>query len=452
MASAKFSASSLLADLSPSVNSSHCIKPQVVQSPPPGSVLAPIVPTTPGAQNSSSTPGAKIASVTLSDCLTCSGCVTTAEDLLAGADSAALLEEALLAQSSEKGGKKVVVVLSQQSVASVAVRLGISLDECARLLCGALKGRGVNKVYDGAVGNIIALRETAAEVGKKRKRGTLKGQETIEGPILGSMCPAVAIYVEKTQGESIVELLSKVKSVQGIMGKVLGSEVFAVAAMPCHDRKLEAARLKGEGIDLVMTTEELVRFVGEDILRERRTTSMEIDPIAGILEPRPFGANVASGSGGYAEFVLRQLTGMDVNEVVEWKDIGRGGLIKEAEKDGIKVARAYGFKAISRVLRKIKSKKCSYAYVEAMSCPGGCNNGGGQLKGEGREANNRILERTESIFSHGYADPTQNTDESGVVYNGLVGDDVGSTTAQKLFHTTFKKRTAKDAEQVDLNW
>lgn len=42
-------------------------------------------------------------------------------------------------------------------------------------------------------------------------------------------------------------------------------------------------------------------------------------------------------------------------------------------------ARVYGFKNIQNLIRKIKSKKCKYEYVEIMACPSGCLNGGGQI-------------------------------------------------------------------------
>lgn len=48
-----------------------------------------------------------------------------------------------------------------------------------------------------------------------------------------------------------------------------------------------------------------------------------------------------------------------------------------------KGARVYGFKNIQNLIRQIKtSTKNPYKYVELMACPGGCYNGGGQIKGK----------------------------------------------------------------------
>jgi iron only hydrogenase large subunit-like protein len=46
----------------------------------------------------------------------------------------------------------------------------------------------------------------------------------------------------------------------------------------------------------------------------------------------------------------------------------------------MKFAAAYGFRNIQNLVRNIKLKKCDYDYVEIMACPGGCLNGGGQIK------------------------------------------------------------------------
>jgi len=46
----------------------------------------------------------------------------------------------------------------------------------------------------------------------------------------------------------------------------------------------------------------------------------------------------------------------------------------------LRFAAAYGFRNIQNIIRNIKRGKCEYDYVEIMACPGGCLNGGGQIK------------------------------------------------------------------------
>ena len=46
----------------------------------------------------------------------------------------------------------------------------------------------------------------------------------------------------------------------------------------------------------------------------------------------------------------------------------------------LRFASAYGFRNIQNIIRNIKRGKCEYEYIEVMACPGGCLNGGGQIK------------------------------------------------------------------------
>lgn len=49
----------------------------------------------------------------------------------------------------------------------------------------------------------------------------------------------------------------------------------------------------------------------------------------------------------------------------------------------LKFVQAYGFQHIQNIIRKLKTNKCDYEYVELMACPSGCLNGGGQIKAIG---------------------------------------------------------------------
>ena len=46
----------------------------------------------------------------------------------------------------------------------------------------------------------------------------------------------------------------------------------------------------------------------------------------------------------------------------------------------VKFVAAYGFQHIQNIIRKLKTQRCDYEYVELMACPSGCINGGGQIK------------------------------------------------------------------------
>lgn len=44
----------------------------------------------------------------------------------------------------------------------------------------------------------------------------------------------------------------------------------------------------------------------------------------------------------------------------------------------LRFARAYGFRNIQNVVRRVKGGTSPYHFVELMACPAGCANGGGQ--------------------------------------------------------------------------
>ena len=60
-------------------------------------------------------------------------------------------------------------------------------------------------------------------------------------PILCSECPGWICYAEKTLTEGIVKLLSKVKSPQQILARIVKDKLpksLILTIMPCYDKKL----------------------------------------------------------------------------------------------------------------------------------------------------------------------------------------------------------------------
>lgn len=214
--------------------------------------------------------------------------------------------------------------------------------------------------------------------------------------------------------------------------------------MPCFDKKLEAARAEltssawAEGdqdpavrdVDCVITAREVVTLAearGIEFGGLPRTEGPRVRfPDARIdrmLFPSKRGRWWANGepaagtSGGFLWHVLRRFQsgcpGSRIKvergrnaDIVEYLLV-RPKLASEPEgKDEevvFKAARYYGFRNIQNLVRKLKPPRKSrllaaaakgggarrpggkeagldYAYVEVMACPGGCTNGGGQIK------------------------------------------------------------------------
>jgi iron only hydrogenase large subunit-like protein len=183
--------------------------------------------------------------------------------------------------------------------------------------------------------------------------------------------------------------------------------------MPCYDKKLEASRsdfysdlYKTRDVDCVITSTEV-----EKMFAEQGQTDMsvfgEVDLDLGynsvVKDPNTGADQVligASGnaSGGFLEYVMQYaareifgIDGVDVDKAVgvEVKTVRNSDFREvtlEVPGSGevlLKFAAAYGFRNIQNLVRKVKTGKSPYHFVEVMACPSGCINGGGQLKPPG---------------------------------------------------------------------
>lgn len=260
-------------------------------------------------------------------------------------------------------------------------------------------------------------------------------------PILTSSCPGWICYAEKTHPH-VLPHLSRLKSPQALMGTLLKTtlsrkfgispdRIWHVAIMPCFDKKLEASReeltdavWEGTGtrgvrdVDCVITSKELLMLADSrriDFAALPRTAlpraQFPDQKLHSFLFPprrRSHNSGPAAGSsGGYLHFLLQSIVSKHEGASIQ-STRGRNADVMEytvTSKTGdilIKTARYYGFRNIQNLVRKLKpvrpsrmpggkpigsSRKLAgkssgpdFAYVEVMACPGGCTNGGGQIK------------------------------------------------------------------------
>ncbi|KFA46544.1 hypothetical protein S40293_09171 [Stachybotrys chartarum IBT 40293] len=411
------------------------------------------------------------AQISLTDCLACSGCVTSAEAVLVSLQSHAEVLSTLDAAPAlrivgpdatgsfavqgleNENAKLFVASVSPQTRANLAAACGPGVSErhaghmLENLLAGpqglAAGGRHHNS-FSWVLDTNVA-RDATHVLGADEVLGTgAVPSSTPTPPILASSCPGWVCYAEKTHPH-VLPHLSKVKSPQALLGTLLKtvlsrklgippSRIWHLAVMPCFDKKLEASRQEltdevwagekqpGAGIrdvDCVITSKEIL------MLAESR--SIDFFGISKKLSPQqsaPFpdkrlqdflfptrssahaSARTAGTSGGYLQHILEsraaQSPGSEVQiirgrnvDVVEYSVLVGGEPV-------FKAARYYGFRNIQNLVRRLKPAKPSrmpggkpfgsarrpagkaasleYGYVEVMACPGGCTNGGGQLK------------------------------------------------------------------------
>ena len=149
------------------------------------------------------------------------------------------------------------------------------------------------------------------------------------------------------------------------------------------------------------------------------------------------GAGVIFGAtGGVMEAALRTvadiLTGKD-NKDIEYLDVRGTEGIKEAQIEvgglNLKAAVAHGLGNARRLLDKIKAGEADYHFVEIMTCPGGCVNGGGQpiQPSEVRSWIDLKAERAKAIYEEDRDMPVRKSHENEKVkklYEEYFGNQV----------------------------
>ena len=418
------------------------------------------------------------ATITLADCLACSGCITSAETVLIEMQSGKQLEKILVDKTAGADGAFTHVVLSMQlqPVLSVAHKLGAeSGTEAAERLATFAKNLGVDVVTDLAVAEKMCLLELRKEF-LGRKAG---GEGRL--PLLSSSCPGWICYAEKTHGSWILPYISRVKSAQQIMGSYIKTyyarkngldpkNVCHVTLMPCFDKKLEASREdfadKDSGVkdvDLVVTTvevEEMLRDRGVDLLSLNRSN---IDDLFGSRGEAPFSAsNHGSGSGGYANdlFVhaVKEIHGqtMDPRQIkystIKNADFSETSLKADEGEILLRFGVANGFRNIQNLVQKLKRSKGggNFDFVEVMACPAGCLNGGAQARPPQDMAQKEVLAELEESYnkmdkwSAAMTDP----DVSFAYTEWLRGSD---EEALKMLHTEYHE-VEKMTNSLAIKW
>lgn len=403
------------------------------------------------------------AEISLTDCLACSGCVTSAEAVLVSLQShsevLSVLDSApgLRVRQDTSGGwavdglenpdaKLFVASVSPQSRASLAATVGGRIGEQAagnmitQLLggVGGLRAGGIHNNGFTWVVDTNTAREACLVLGAEEVLSDAVGEGKTTKPVITASCPGWVCYAEKTHPH-VLPHLSKVKSPQALMGTLLKTtlsrtlgippdRIWHLAVMPCFDKKLEASREEltdsvwgGDGkpgrgvrdVDCVITSKEIlmltesrdINFFGlsREILPPSWVAEFPDSSLHKFLFParraRQSGP-VAGTSGGNLYYALQYVSSQNAGSRIETirgrnVDVVEYNVLSAEGRVIFKAARYYGFRNIQNLVRKLKparpsrvpggkpiggSRKVEYQYIEVMACPGGCTNGGGQIK------------------------------------------------------------------------
>ncbi|CAH0476680.1 unnamed protein product [Peronospora belbahrii] len=432
------------------------------------------------------------ATISLDDCLACSGCVTSAETVLISQQSFKEMLDVLTARTY----KFAVVTLSPQSRASLAAHFGMSVIVVHRKLVTLFHTLGMDLVIDSTCSGDFALLESRAEflhryrnqqktIWARPPSSVAVSSEKIEYlepsttvnplqdplramPMLASSCPGWICYAEKSQPNAI-PFIDTTKSPQQIAGSIIKrfvssensvafDEVYHVAVMPCFDKKLEASRKDFQNpekatreVDCVLATTEILELIESQNIDFAALELANLTPeeilLSGVSEDglSVVGSSLNASSGGQLEHIFRfaakELFNLEVTGPLEYvagrnPDFREVSLVVEG-KELLKFAIAYGFRNIQSIMTKIRRNRCPYHYVEIMACPSGCLNGGGQIRLQSTLLSTKLLDNVTRRFQElQVREPTANPAVK-YVYEKYLGGMPFSDTARGVLHTQY---------------
>lgn len=324
-------------------------------------------------------------------------------------------------------------------------------------MVAALKRLGFTKVFDVDMAADMTIMEEGYEFLSrlKDKSATL--------PMITSCSPGWIRYIEFYYPE-LLSHLSTCKSPQQMFGAIMKTyyaekagidpkNIVVVSVMPCTAKKFERGRDNQSAsgcpdIDIVLTTRELARLIksqGIDFVNLPKETFD--NPIgegssAGLL----FGA-----TGGVMEAALRTVAEVVLNKPLaslDFKAVRGTKGIKTAtvDLDGtkVKVCVASSLANAKVVMEQIKAGKADYQFVEIMTCPGGCVNGGGQPLQPAKVRNNVDVKalRAKAIYDRDKKSALRKSHENPVVKT-LYSDyfiTPNSHKAHDVLHTSYVPR------------
>jgi NADP-reducing hydrogenase subunit HndD len=318
----------------------------------------------------------------------------------------------------------------------------------------ALRRLGFKKVFDTSFSADLTIMEEGSELVHRLTNGGCL-------PMLTSCSPGWIKFVE-TAYPDFIPNLSTCKSPQQMLGAVIKNyfaeregtdpkNVYSVSIMPCTAKKFEAGRSEmstagAADIDAVLTTRELAQ-----IIRMRGLHLTEMEPDAADT---PFGERTSAGklfgaTGGVMEAALRSahylLTGKELGNLKIEAVRGLRG-VKEARVaiDGTQlgVAVVSGLGNACKLLDQIRTGRSDLHFIEVMTCPGGCINGGGQPLGANPEA---IRNRVKALYNIDESAPVR-TSHSNPAVQQLYAEFLGKPLGEKSHHLLHTHYTARGEE------
>jgi NADH-quinone oxidoreductase subunit G len=332
-------------------------------------------------------------------------------------------------------------------------------------MAAALRKLGFGKIFDTQFSADLTIIEEGHELIERLVHGG-------KLPMITSCSPGWIKFAEHFYPE-LLGHVSSCKSPQQMFGAIAKTyyaekcnidprDMVVVSVMPCIAKKFEARRPEMKGayhywkekknytdadtffdVDYVLTTRELGRMIQEAGIDFVRLEDASFDEPLGVST----GAAVIFGAtGGVMEAALRTayevLTGETLSKV-DFNELRGLDGIKTATVDikgkPVRVAVASSLAKARVLLEEVKAGKSPYAFIEIMTCPGGCLGGGGQPM----PTNNEVrLKRMAAIYEEDEHMALRKSHDNPAIkqlYSDFLKKPLGSLS-EELLHTHYAAR------------
>jgi len=384
----------------------------------------------------------------VSSCINCGQCILVCPT--AALTEHSYVDEVLRVLSDPD--KTVVVQHAPAVSVSIAEEFGFKPGtDIDGKMVAALRRVGFDRVFDTSFTADLTIMEEGSEL---LQRVTTGGPL----PMFTSCSPGWIKFIEQFYPEFLPNV-STCKSPQQMMGAVIKTffaekekldprKIVSVSIMPCTAKKFECNRPEMgrdfvPDVDYVLTTRELAELF--------RVAG--IDP--GTLEPEaadtPFGERSSAGklfgaSGGVMEAAVRSvhflLTGTEMKDYKIQDLRGMKGCKELRVKVGdveVGAAVVSSLGQARKLLDEIKAGRSDLHFIEVMTCPGGCINGGGQPIGADPEAVKARMAELYQIDRDDHLRVSHQNDCVTRLYKEFLGEPLGHKS-HELLHTHYYHR------------
>ena len=277
-------------------------------------------------------------------------------------------------------------------------------------------------------------------------------------PMMTSCSPGWIKFVEQFYPE-FIDNLSTCKSPQQMMGAITKSyyaqkhnippeKIFSVSLMPCTAKKFESERAELSNnqipdIDAVLTTREIARVI--------KMYGLNLNDMEPEGADTPFGDRSSAGklfgvSGGVMEAAVRTayfyLTGEDLKDMKIQELRGLEGIKETKIMIGdleLNLVAVSGLGNARKMLEEIKAGTKTVHFMEVMTCPGGCINGGGQPFETDMDAVKARMKALYQIDRDSTITTSHNNPDIQRLYKEFLGKPLEHKSHQ-LLHTKYHKR------------